>query len=383
MHRNVRLLTWFNFFNDFRPYNPIAIIYFVQVTGSFALGLAVFSFQSIGALFFELPTGIFSDIVGRKKTIIYGALASVFSLLFFALGDSFTMLAVGGLFAGLAESLFSGNNDAFLYDTLNEANQKEEYAHVSGRVRSMFQLGLGISALLASVFTGISLAFVMWISIIPQIICFFIALFFVEPKVHADNVSANIFDHLKEALMKFKENYKLRTLSIVSMLDFGIGETMHQFSPAFLVTVWPVWALGIARTLSHAFCFFGFRYAGKLIKKFLVFRSLIGGWVGSRLSVIVAVVFPSFLSPILISFASFFFGFRIVALDTLMQREFTDKQRATMGSLNRLGANIVFAFFAYAFGTFADSVCPAKALLSGEIILLFLVGFYWKLYKKY
>lgn len=30
------------------------------------------------------------------------------------------MLAVGGLFAGLAESLFSGNNEAFLCDTLSD-----------------------------------------------------------------------------------------------------------------------------------------------------------------------------------------------------------------------------------------------------------------------
>lgn len=384
MHKNVRLLTWFNFFLDFRPYAPVAIIYFFQVTGSFALGLAVFSFQSIGALLFELPTGVFSDLVGRKKTILCGSAAGVLSLLFFALGGSFTMLVIGAVFAGLAESLFSGNNDAFLYDTLNQEKQKEQYSHISGRVRSMFQLALGISALVGSLFTGISLTYVMWISIIPQIICFFIALFFVEPKVHTDQISTNVFDHLKEAVMKFKENYRLRTLSIISILDFGIGEAMHQFNPAFLATIWPVWALGIARSLSHAFGFLGFRYAGDLIQKFSVFKSLVGSWVGSRLLGIVAVVFPTPVSPILISFTSFLYGNSIVAQDTLMQREFTDKQRATMGSLNRLGANILFAVFAYAFGSFADTVGPAKSLLVGEILFLLLVlGFYWKLYRKY
>jgi len=383
MHKNVRLLTWFNFFLDFRPYAPVAIIYFSQVTGSFALGLAVFSMQSISALLFELPTGVFSDLVGRKKTIIFGSAAGALSLLFFALGGSFTMLAIGAVSAGLAESLFSGNNDAFLYDTLNQEKQKEQYAHISGRARSMFQLGLGISALFGSLFAGISLAYVMWVSIIPQIICFCIALFFVEPNRHTDKVSTNVFDHLKEAVMKFKENYRLRTLSIVSILDFGIGETMHQFNPAFLATVWPVWALGIARSLSHAFGFLGFRYAGKLVQKFSVFKSLVGGWVGSRLLGIVAVVFPTPVSPVILSSTSFLFCYRMVAQDTLMQSEFTDKQRATMGSLNRLGANILFALFAYIFGSFADAVGPAKSLLVGETLLLMVVWFYLKLYKKY
>ncbi len=271
-----------------------------------------------------------------------------------------------------------------MYDTLNQEKQTEQYSHISGRVRSMFQLALGISALVGSLLTGISLTFVMWISVIPQIICFFVALFLVEPKVHTNQIGTNIFGHLKEAVIKFKENYTLRTLSIVSILDFGIGEAMHQFNPAFLATVWPLWALGIARSLSHAFGFIGFRYAGKLIKKFSAFKTLVGGWIGNRLLEIVAVAFPTPASPIIMSFTSCLFGSSMVAQDTLLQKEFTDKQRATMGSLNRLGANILFAVFAYTFGLFADTVGPAKALLVGELIfLLLVVGFYWKLSRAY
>ncbi len=382
MNKNIRLLTWFNFFNDFRPYNPIAIIYFAQVTGSFALGLTIFSIGSISAILFELPTGIFSDMVGRRRTILWGALMSALSLVFFAIGGSFWFLAIGAVLGGVAESLFSGNNNALLYETLDQEGQKEKYADISGKVSSMFQLGLGISALLATIFASLPLSVIMWISVIPQTLCLCIAFFLIEPKIHTEKVTTNIFHHLRDALKKFKENYTLRALSLTSMIDYGIGEVMHQLSPAFLALVWPFWALGIARSLSHAFAFLGFRYAGWIIKKVSVFKSLISGWIGSRLLVIVAVSIPTIISPILISFASFFFGFRMVALDTLMQKEFTDAQRATMGSLNRLGANLLFAIFAFGFGLFADTIGPGRSILIGEIALLLLVGVYWKLSRQ-
>ena len=70
MKQNIRILTWFTFFTDFKLYAPLAIIYFAQVSGSFALGMAIFSIARISSALFEIPTGVFSDRIGRKKTII-------------------------------------------------------------------------------------------------------------------------------------------------------------------------------------------------------------------------------------------------------------------------------------------------------------------------
>lgn len=89
LERNVKLLTWFNFFLDLRLYAPIAIIYFAQVTGSFALGMTVFGVASISAALFEVPTGIFSDYLGRKRTVILGAVTAAFAVFFYALGFSY------------------------------------------------------------------------------------------------------------------------------------------------------------------------------------------------------------------------------------------------------------------------------------------------------
>jgi len=98
MNRNIKLLTWFNFFTDFKLYAPVAIIYFSQVSGSFALGMAIFSIAMVSSALFEIPTGIFSDMIGRKKTVILGAISAVLYVVFYALGTSFIFLAIGALF---------------------------------------------------------------------------------------------------------------------------------------------------------------------------------------------------------------------------------------------------------------------------------------------
>ena len=170
-HKNISSLTWFNFFTDFKLYAPIAIIYFAKVSGSFALGMSIFSIAMISSAIFEIPTGIFSDFIGRKNTVILGAASAVGYAVFYAIGTSYWILAIGAVFEGLSRSFYSGNNDALLHDTLSESGSEHEYAHYSGKLRSMFQLALAASAITGSLIANWSFAVVMWISVIPQLFC--------------------------------------------------------------------------------------------------------------------------------------------------------------------------------------------------------------------
>ncbi|MDQ3099461.1 MAG: MFS transporter [bacterium] len=322
-------------------------------------------------------------MVGRKKTIIFGALMSVFSLIFYAIGGSFILLAAGSVFAGLARSFYSGNNQALLHDSLKASNQEEEYAQYAGTTSSMFQFALAASALIGGFLAYFSLPLVMWISVIPQIICLIISFQVQEPKVKDSSDETNIYAHLREAIIKFKENSKLRTLSLAAILDYGIGETMYQFSSAFVALLWPVWAVGVARMFSNLGAAIGMRMSGGITQKLGFFKSLIVATACSRIAGLVAVLFPSVLSPLLISSTSFAYGINSIAKETLFQKEFTDKQRATMGSLNSLGGSLFFAVFAFLFGVIADSLVANQALIIGELMLICVLYLYWRLFKKY
>src|SRR5258708_4831272 len=104
LQKNIKLLTWFNFFTDFKLYAPIAIIYFSLVTHSYALGASIFSITYITAALFDIPTGIFADAIGRKKTVVLGAIFAVLYAVFYAIGINFWFLAIGAVCEGLSRA---------------------------------------------------------------------------------------------------------------------------------------------------------------------------------------------------------------------------------------------------------------------------------------
>ncbi len=379
--KNIRLLSVFNFFVNFEPLSPVAIIYFSQVTGSFALGMTVFSVSMLSSAMFEVPTGVLSDLLGRKYTMTIGGMAGTLSILCYALASSFPLLAVGSVFEGLMMALYSGNNNAFLHDTLKEAGRHDQYAHYLGRTSALFQAGLGTSAVLGGFVAGYSLHLVLWIGLLPRFACVVLSLFMREPKIH-DNVDTNLFAHLGEALRQFKKNARLRTLSMASIIDFGVGQAEWQLTPAFFALLWPLWAIGLGRMLAHTLAFCSYWFAGTIIKKFKPLPALLTGKTISDMVSCFAFAFPTVFSPLILSCTSIIYGMKSVAQDTLLQREFTDHQRATMGSLNKLAGSLLYAVIAFSFGSVADTLGPSKSLLILELMLFSAVLFYWKAFRR-
>ncbi len=373
--RNLSLLRWLNFLSDFRLYTPVAIVYFSTVAGSFALGMSIFSMIMLAGAFFEVPTGILSDRVGRRWTACFGALASMGGVLCYALGSAYLILLVGAVLEGLARAFFSGNNDALLYDTLAESGQETTFQTWHGKVSAMYQMALGVSALIGGVLAGISLAATFWLTVIPQALCVVVTLRLVEPKV-AKRHTTSPFAHLGEAIAAFRANPRLRAVSLASILGFALGETAHQFRPALYARLLPEWAIGAARTTAHAAAASSFYFAGGLIARFGAYRILITGIILNAVMTLTALLFQGTLSPFLISSTSIFFGVSMVATTGLKQREFTDAQRATMRSLNAFAGSIVMALAAFAAGVVADRIGVTATLIGIELLAIGIIALY-------
>jgi MFS family permease len=377
--RNITLLSGFNFCNDFRVYAPVMVIYFQHVTGSYALAVLLFSIAKIAATLFEVPTGTLSDMAGRKLTLLLGQAASVASIALYALGNDFAVLGGGAVLEGLAFSFFSGNNEAMLYDTLRGEGAEAQYAHWQGRVSSMFQLALAVSAVVAAVaLVWLPLRAMFVLSLLPQIGGLGFAALLVEP-ARTGAIPTNIFAHLREAVAGFVRDVRLRDLSVAAILGFGLGEAKHMFYPAFVALLWPAWALGVAGFLGNAFAAIGFRAAGRIIARFGEFRVLV--WCNTISSALgfTAVGIPTVASPAIGALSSLTFGPGVMAQGSLMQKAFSDAQRATMASLISLGGNIAFAIAVFALGALADRIGARFALLAAEILSIPVVLLYWRL----
>jgi MFS family permease len=380
MHRNIRLIKWFNFCTDFKLYTAVSILYFAQVTGSFTLAMSVFSIIMVSSALFEVPTGIFSDRIGRKKTMTLGAVAAVCSVLFYAIGGSFGVLVIGALFEGLSRSFYSGNNDALVHDILNLDGKEAEYGAVIGKVSVMGQVALAIAAVLGSVIASWSFSWVMWLSIIPQMMCVALSLFLADiPRL--EQQSANVYSHFIDAVRLFLKNPKLRLLSLSDMLNFAFSESTFHFTAAFYQTVWPVWSLGLAKGLSYVGAAVGFHYSGAFIKRFNSFKLLIVGYIVRRVVTLAGVFFPTVFSPLLMSTSSVPWAITATAQNALLQREFDPTKRATMASLNSFGGSLLFGIFSISIGVMADVVSARVAIIAIQMLSLVVLIFQWKLFS--
>lgn len=381
VQRNIRLLAYFNFLLDFRLYAPIAIIYFERITHSYTLAMSVLAAVMLASAIFEVPTGIFSDRVGRRYTIIAGAAASLASVTCYALGGSYAMLITGAICEGLARSLFSGNNDALLHDTLTELDQRSEYSLHLGRVSSAYQLALAISAVLGGLLATVSFGLVMWLSVVPKVLMVVLSFGFLEPQVHIER-SANVFAHLRDAYRNIITNRRLRWLSIGEIVNFSLGEADFLFRTVFIESLWPLWAIGLARTISNITAAMSFYFASHLHKRFGERRILYSGMVLSNLTNVVSIIWTSALSPAMMGATSIFFGVNTVALNSMKQREFSDAQRSTMGSLTSLGGSLLFALVSTGIGWLADQIGVRLALLVSSSLCIIPLFFFWMAFRQ-
>lgn len=382
MHRNIKIFTWFNFFSDFRLYAPVAILYFARVSGSFALGMSIFSLAMVSSAIFEIPTGIFSDKIGRKYTVVFGALASVLSVVLYAVGGSYFVLVLGAILEGIARAFFSGNNEAFLHDSLTSSGKSEEFSQHLGMTSAMFQYALALASVLGGIIAYWSFPAVVWLSVIPQLIC--LALSFTLIDIPTTTIgTGNIYAHLREAFDGFLRNPKLRDLSISDMLANALGESSYLFQSAFYQSLWPVWAIGIAKVLSNLGGALSFQYSGKVLKRHNAFALIMWGALYSRVVNSIATFFPTVLSPLLMASGSLWFGVMNVSKSTLMQKEYSPHMRATMDSLNSFGGSILFGISSVLLGFVADKLSPAKALFGIQFFALIVLWLYWRMFEKY
>ncbi len=381
LEKNFRLLAWHNFLTDFRLYAPVAILYFTQVSGSFALGMSVFSITMLTQALLEVPAGVFSDLVGRARTVLLGSMAISAGLICYAIGENYWWLVMGAILEGLSRAFYSGNNDALLHDTLEDLGKKDEFADILGKLSALFQAALAVSAILGGVIANWSFEWVIWLSVIPQLIAVWISWQLTEPKIRHEPY-VHPYTHLKTAWKLFIKNKRLRWLTVAAAIGAGAGEAIYLFNATFITSLWPVWAVGIQKALANTGATISFLSAGKLIKKFGAYPLLIWSRVYGRVTSVIAYGIPTFFSPLILASHSLLYGTITVADSTLQQKEFSSQQRATMGSLISLGNSISTGVLSVGIGMLGDWLGPLPALLLMQIAQAIPLVIYWRLYRN-
>ncbi len=314
---NIKLLSLFNVFSNFRLYSALVIIYFYQITHSYTLALSIFSVVQVSQGLFEIPFGYYSDKYGRSNCLRAGALASLLSIAFYAIGQNYWLLVIGALFEGISYATFSGNNDALLHESLSESGRKGEYHHEYGKVNSWLELSGFLGIFIGSLLATRSLSLLFTLSIVPRMLAMIISLGFVDPKVTKKTIT-NVTQHLKGSWQIYKNNRKIRLLSLTDIIGY-IGGVTWSFQAAFYNLFLPIWATSMVMSVNFFTSFISFRISGKIIQKYEAMKVLFYSEVYYRVPVLIAFIFPTVSSPFIIAAASSTYGPSVVAKSTILQ----------------------------------------------------------------
>jgi MFS family permease len=147
----------YGFLKNLRLFEPFIILIFRDNGLSFLQIGLLYSVRDLTTNIFEIPTGVFADTFGRRKSMVLAFAAYIVSfVIFFSFADFYIYLLAMLLF-GLGEAFRSGTHKALILEYLKINNMLDLKVSYYGRTRGASQFGSAINALLAAgllFFTG-------------------------------------------------------------------------------------------------------------------------------------------------------------------------------------------------------------------------------------
>ena len=124
------LLYLYELLISFRLVDVVWVLFLLDRGYSLAqVGIAEGVFH-ITSMLFEVPSGMFADLFGRRKTLLLSGTAGILSSFFMALDGWSGWIYFGMICSALAFNLASGTQEAIVYDSLLEGKCENRYKKV-------------------------------------------------------------------------------------------------------------------------------------------------------------------------------------------------------------------------------------------------------------
>jgi len=231
MRNELLKLNLMHFFLSLFFVSPVAI-FFYKERGLDCLQILML--ESILALFifiFEVPTGIFADKFGRKKSIIAGIAVFFVETTMTVFAEGFLMFAVIFALTGIAVTFMTGSVEALIYDALKEQNKAYLMKKAMGNYGSSSLMGKFIAPIIGAYIARDLLPFqftvLVYLTLCAVVVAFFLALLL------RDTGEKEIRPETPSSLYLFSEGIKLmrsnKSLIRIILLDIFACPFIFEF----------------------------------------------------------------------------------------------------------------------------------------------------------
>jgi MFS family permease len=330
---------------------------------------------SVSIVILEIPSGYFADVLGRKISLVIGAICGFAGFLTYSVSFGILGFLIAEIILGVGQSMISGADSAMLYDSLFELKKEDKYIKYEGRMTSIGNIAEATAAFVAFLPALISIrgpyvaqTFIAFLAI-PA------ALMLIEPKRHKRIIKAGLKDILRiinESIIKRPE---LRKNILFSAITGTATLTMAWFAQDFfgeinldLKLYSPIWAIlnlsvGIVAMVAY-----------RIEEKLKPTLSII----------IIATLIPS--GYLTLSFTHSYIGLFVILIFYLVRgyatpvlkdyihRITSSEIRATVLSIRNFAIRLIFAITAPFLGWVTDSYSFTIALKMAALIFFILSG---------
>lgn len=179
------------------------------------------SLLNLGMFLGEIPTGFFSDIMGKKMSLLIGKIFIVLYYLILIFSNNFILIYISALVFGVGSTFISGTDEALLYDILLEDKDNKNTADYLGKFSAITIVIIGVSMLVGGVIQKLGWEVLLTLCVIGQLT----AMFFVKQISRSGSKSLavgrkTVFSEYLKAL-----KYEIRHKEIlILLLTLGINE---------------------------------------------------------------------------------------------------------------------------------------------------------------
>ena len=364
--RNIRLGYWIIALNNaFFWYAPwLLFVYrFIDIRQATILQLA----GMVTRILSEIPTGAFSDLVGKRRTLIIALLLSATGEILMSFSTNFTQFILVYIVIALGQSFYSGTIDAFMYDSLVEKKEENKYPSVLSR-SNVF---LSVSTAIATISGGFLFQF--WgglpflLTGMAKLLGVLFTLFVTEPKV--DTIIFSLKNFVAQTGKGFTNlfNAKFIKLTLLLLLLGSFSTVAYEILDDVAVVDWGYNAIGISILFTTALVIsipsgFLYEYMVKRIKlEFLIILGVLFLVLNYIFSLWTNVYVWTFLFLI----RWFYSPIKKSAIMDSLNRNSSSDIRATTISTYELLSRLPFAFLGI----------PIGSILKDYGIKFFSVGF--------
>lgn len=330
------------------------------------------------SLVLEIPTGVFSDKISRKWSLIIASIIGIPIIPIIIASDSFIVVLLAMSIGGIGAALTSGTDTAILYDTLKALDREDEFKEIAGKIGWYGSLSMAFAGIIGGILAQYNLAYAWWAYFAAGQLAL-IAMFTLKepPFYRATKQEESYLQHLGES-------WKMSTTGAAGYYVFYAAVIWFFFSIGF-------WLWQPYLELSAVpIAWFGFIYA---------IQNVIGGFTGKQahrfekaigtrnallvISLGLAVVF------IMESQFIFTLGFIFIFLHSTVSGPFhpllgdyinkriPSSKRATVLSIKNMVNSTIFMVLSPLIGHFVDLYSlPMALLMMGTILVVVSLAFF-------